>query len=97
MGLVLAHPERYVYFQQDISCLKKLYAQGLLLQVNLNSLSGYYSKTARDLAEHLIDQEMVAFIGSDCHHQRHLNVFKDSWSHRYVNKLAQLSLRNNTL
>lgn len=94
---VLAHPERYVYFQQDISCLKKLYAHGLLLQVNLNSLSGYYSKAARDLAEYLIDQEMVQFIGSDCHNQRHLHVFKTSWSRRSANKLAHLSLRNDTL
>ena len=41
---VLAHPERYVYLFNDFPMLQSIYDKGVLLQVNINSLTGYYSK-----------------------------------------------------
>ena len=47
---VLAHPERYTYFYGRFAELEKLRANGVLLQLNLNSLAGYYSPAAQKVA-----------------------------------------------
>ncbi|WP_336595112.1 CpsB/CapC family capsule biosynthesis tyrosine phosphatase [Bacteroides acidifaciens] len=68
---VLAHPERYQYYIQNRDRYMQLHRSGLLFQVNLLSLAGYYGKAQRQVAEWLIDKEMVDFIGSDMHNKRH--------------------------
>jgi tyrosine-protein phosphatase YwqE len=70
---VLAHPERYLYFHEKKEDLAGLTERGLLLQVNLNSLNGYYAKPAGKMAEWLVENKLVSFLGSDCHHERHLD------------------------
>lgn len=94
---VLAHPERYVYFQDHQELLQEFIDRGILLQININSLSGYYSKPAKKMAEWLIDHQQVQFAGSDCHHLGHLEVMKEVMKGKYYHKLCQLSLLNNTL
>ncbi|HEY0770976.1 MAG TPA: CpsB/CapC family capsule biosynthesis tyrosine phosphatase, partial [Sphingobacteriaceae bacterium] len=49
--LILAHPERYIYLHDNYSKVQDLLDRGVLFQVNLISLTGYYSKPARKLAE----------------------------------------------
>ncbi|GAB3637635.1 capsular polysaccharide biosynthesis protein [Hymenobacter arcticus] len=96
---VLAHPERYVYFYGRFAEIEKLrQEQGVLLQLNLNSLAGYYSPAARHVAEKLIDARLVDFVGTDTHHLRHTaalgtKVLKSAYFH----KLMALPLLNNTL
>ncbi|MFA0961892.1 tyrosine-protein phosphatase [Roseivirga sp. BDSF3-8] len=70
---VLAHPERYLYFHNKKEELSRLKERGLLLQVNLNSLNGYYAKPASNIAAWIIENKMANFLGSDCHHDRHLD------------------------
>ena len=94
---VLAHPERYVYLFNDYSKLHEWNEIGLLFQVNINSLSGYYSKPSKVLAEKLIDNKMVHFLGSDCHGDRHLKPMKDAREGSYYTKALKLDLLNNTL
>ena len=94
---VLAHPERYLYMQQNYSLADELIDKGVLFQVNLNSLSGYYSKGARLLAEHLIDKSFVNFVGSDCHKIKHLKQLSISRSKKYFAKLSKLPLLNHQL
>ncbi|MGI9545453.1 MAG: tyrosine-protein phosphatase [Cyclobacteriaceae bacterium] len=94
---VLAHPERYVFIQNDPEIAEDLVERGVLLQLNLLSLTGYYSKAARKVAEKLIDQELVSFAGSDCHNIRHLSSMTDVLDGKYYKKLMQLELLNNTL
>src|SRR5688572_30468129 len=64
---VLAHPERYTYLYGKFDDLVKLKELGVLMQINLNSLSGYYSEGAKRVAEKLIDAKMVDMAGSDAH------------------------------
>lgn len=96
---VLAHPERYVYYYGRFAELEKLRHQyGVLLQLNLNSLAGYYSPTARQVAEKLIDNGLVDFVGTDTHHLRHT----EALAHKtvvasYFRKLLALPLLNPTL
>ncbi|HEY5327707.1 MAG TPA: CpsB/CapC family capsule biosynthesis tyrosine phosphatase [Mucilaginibacter sp.] len=82
---ILAHPERYPYM--DIEQFRALREWGLLLQLNTISLTGYYGRDAKKLAEQLIDQQLVDFISSDMHHLRHADAFKDALKMPYVEKL----------
>lgn len=69
---ILAHPERYKYYNQlNRHRYAELHAAGILFQINLLSLSGHYGKTERATALELLESGMVQFIGSDIHRQRH--------------------------
>jgi protein-tyrosine phosphatase len=96
---VLAHPERYVYLYGHFDVLEKLrHESGVLLQLNLNSLAGYYSPAARKVAEKLIDARLVDFVGTDTHHLRHTTMLAEKTQHLpYFRKLLALPLLNNTL
>ena len=96
---VLAHPERYTYFYGRFEEVKKLRTDhGVLLQVNLNSLAGYYSPMAKRVAEQLIDQGLVDFAGTDTHHLRHTEtLLRRTLPSSYIEKLLRLPLLNHTL
>ena len=96
---VLAHPERYTYLYGRFSEIEKLRRDyGVLLQINLNSLAGYYSPAAKKVAEQLIDAGLVDFVGTDTHHLRHTDtLLRRALSLPHMEKLLQLPLLNNTL
>ena len=85
--VVLAHPERYAYYKmEDYNELKN---RGVLLQINLLSLIGYYSPQIQRKTEQLIEENIVSFIGTDCHNMHHAELYekchtKKSW-HDLVN------------
>jgi len=74
--VVLAHPERYVYFHADFKHYHSYKAMGILFQLNLLSIGGYYGKRIQKIALKLLDEDMFDFIGTDVHHIRHLNFLK---------------------
>ncbi|MBC7451172.1 MAG: capsular biosynthesis protein [Cytophagales bacterium] len=94
---VLAHPERYVYLYDSFDEFKKIFEMDVLFQLNLNSLSGYYSKSAKIFSEKLIDQNMVHFVGSDCHGKRHLEALKRAMNTKHFRKLQYIQILNNSL
>jgi protein-tyrosine phosphatase len=96
---VLAHPERYTYYYGRFAEIRKLRQEyGVLLQLNLNSLAGYYSPTARHVAEQLIDEKLVDFVGTDTHHLRHTAALaKKTVKSAHFRKLLNLPLLNSTL
>jgi tyrosine-protein phosphatase YwqE len=95
--LVLAHPERYIYLQSNPGKIEDLLQRGVLMQVNIASLTGYYSKAALTTAQRLIDQKMVHFLASDCHSQKHLQHVADAQRTKYFQKALNLPLLNNSL
>jgi protein-tyrosine phosphatase len=94
---VLAHPERYLYLQSDMAKARDLVDRGVLLQVNMTSLSGYYSKPAQRMASMLIDAGLVHLLGTDCHHSGHANILREMRANRYLQKALTLPLLNNSL
>lgn len=84
---VLAHPERYTYFYSDPSVFKKLVSQGCELQVNILSLSSYYGPNVNKMAEWLLENQLITFLGSDAHKIAHLNLIskgdKNGWLSKY--------------
>ena len=94
---VLAHPERYIYLQNNLAKLEDLIDRGVLFQINISSLTGYYSKGAQTTAQKLIDRGYVHFLGSDCHSLNHVELVAQASVMRYYQKAITLPLQNNTL
>ena len=63
--IVLAHPERYRYMNEDN--YRDLKSKGILFQTNFASLVGGYGETARKKAEWLLKEGMIDMCGSDLH------------------------------
>lgn len=64
---ILAHPERYQFLEGSIDWLLELKNMGVLLQVTLGSISGYYGKKPELIAKELLKKGQVDFLGSDLH------------------------------
>ena len=94
---VMAHPERYGYIAQKFGMVEDLINRGVLMQLNINSLSGYYSKEIKKTAEKLIDNGFVHFLGSDCHNLKHLEVLEATIDKKYFDKALHLNLLNHSL
>lgn len=75
---VLAHPERYTYFADKKKIFDEIKTAGCLLQINLLSLTGYYGKMEKDIANYLVQNNLVSFLGTDMHNIRHLDVLRGS-------------------
>jgi tyrosine-protein phosphatase YwqE len=95
--LILAHPERYLYLQNNFLKVQDLLDRGVLLQLNISSLTGYYSKPVQQMAFKLIDKGWVHWLGSDCHHLQHAALMIKARQSRYFRKALTLPLLNNSL
>ena len=65
---ILAHPERYSYFQDNYDLIDELKEEGLLFQSNFASILGYYGKGSQKLLKYMLKNEYVDFLGTDIHH-----------------------------
>ena len=75
---IIAHPERYTYFSGNKTIYDDYKSMGCLFQLNLLSLTGYYGKTAKELALWLISKNYIDLAGTDLHHERHLEALRTS-------------------
>jgi protein-tyrosine phosphatase len=93
---ILAHPERYSYM--TLEDFQKMHQWGVNLQMNTISLTGYYGKEAKKLAEGMIDAQIVDFISSDMHNLRHAEALKNALKMPYLEKiLFDYPLKNTML
>lgn len=68
--LIIAHPERYPYVQEDITMLNPLIKEGALFQMNAASITGLNGKKIQRVAKELIRQGAIQLIASDSHSDR---------------------------
>lgn len=95
---ILAHPERYPYYQRNRSRYKELHDVNVMFQVNLLSLSGHYGKECKQTAEWLLDNDLVDFVGSDLHRQGHIDSIRqylDSKEYTHLEAKSHL-IKNDT-
>lgn len=90
---VLAHPERYSFYHNQKEIFHRFKDQGCLLQINLLSLSGYYGRGAQEAAQYMLQEKIVDLMGTDLHHQRHL----DAMHHPALFADVQKALQTNTI
>src|SRR5690606_1413572 len=75
---VLAHPERYMYFHQKYGKYAKMKAKGIKFQLNLMSLSAdSYGSGVQKVAQKLLQDDLVDFVGSDIHNVQQLERLKE--------------------
>ncbi len=95
---ILAHVERYPYYNNQWKLIDEYHERGVLLQLNINSLSGHYGPMVKRMAEQLIDRDWIDVIGSDCHHMAHLDMIDAMRSNAHLHKIVnKTDLLNKTL
>ena len=92
---VLAHPERYQYMTLEKA--EDLRNRGVLLQINLLSLIGFYGPPMQKMAEKLIQHQWVDMLGTDCHNPDHTWLLKKVQDSKQYRKALDLPLLNYTL
>ncbi len=70
---VLAHPERYNFYHNNLDEYTKLKNAGCSFQLNMLSTTGYYGPNVAKAADFLLGNRMIDFVGSDVHHSRHID------------------------
>lgn len=94
---VMAHPERCLYLQKNFDLVHQLHQRNVLFQVNVNSLTGYYSRNAQRLAERLIEENLAYFLGSDGHRLDQLDILEVATDLPHYRQAVAMGLLNNTL
>jgi tyrosine-protein phosphatase YwqE len=95
---IIAHPERYPYYHHKTDQYQMLYDKGYALQVNLLSFTGHYGKGVKKAAMSLLDQNLVKYLGTDLHHQRHIEALKRLCQNRkLMQKLTDYPWENGQL
>lgn len=65
---IIAHPERYTYFQQHPRKIDRYLELGCLLQGNYQSLFGKYGSKAKSTLKTLLKEDKIHLLASDTHH-----------------------------
>lgn len=95
---VLAHPERYQFLDGSTEWLEELKSMGVMLQVTLGSIGGYYGVIPKKLGGQLLKREMVDFLGSDLHRYGHLEFLSKGLKSKEVQKsIKKNQLKNHLL
>jgi tyrosine-protein phosphatase YwqE len=88
---VLAHPERYTFMHQNLRQYERLKDMGCKFQLNLLSLTGYYDKSIMQVSEKLLKKGWIDLLGTDLHHQRHLDFLKDGQTNKLVRRAIDMT------
>lgn len=92
---ILAHPERYNFYHNNFESYYKLKKAGCLFQLNLLSLTEQYGKNVQKTSEKLLKEKLYDFVGSDTHHNDHLELLKRISNKKNLEKIKHL-LKNNS-
>lgn len=68
-SVIIAHPERYSYVQEDINYFYNLVEGPIYLQGNYESLNGLYGKNAKKTLIKLLKSKQIAILSTDIHKQ----------------------------
>lgn len=64
---IIAHPERYTYFQKNYKEVDRLREEGILFQGNYASILGYYGKDSQKLFKYMLKKQYIDYLGTDIH------------------------------
>ena len=64
---IIAHPERYTYFQENYKEVDRLREEGFLFQGNYASILGYYGKESQKLLKYMLKKKYIDYLGTDIH------------------------------
>ena len=86
---IIAHPERYTYFQDDYSLVDELRCERVLFQCNYTSIIGRYGDSAEKLLKYMLKHRYVDYLGTDLHRVDRTTLI-DNWKKidKLFNKVA---------
>ena len=87
--VILAHPERYPYFNSHSQFLEQLKEQGVYFQVNILSLDGFYGPESQKKAFDYIENGWVDFLGSDMHNVGYAMALRHASTNKKIIKLLE--------
>jgi tyrosine-protein phosphatase YwqE len=91
---IIAHPERYVFWHQNLEMFKMLKSVGCLFQLNLLSLTKHYGKEVYKTSEYLLKNGLIDFIATDTHHLHHLELLQHSVDNKMMALLKPIAQKN---
>ena len=94
---VIAHPERYIYLQQNKEFYEELKDIGCLFQLNLLALSGHYGRSVQELAQYLVKKKHYELVGTDLHNMHHLERLQQLSSPLLAELISSGKLLNSVL
>lgn len=86
---IIAHPERYTYFQEDYKLIDELKKEKVLFQSNYTSIIGRYGKDAEKLLKYMLKHRYIDYLGTDLH-RLDRTLLIDNWNKidKLFNKIA---------
>ncbi|NNE55219.1 MAG: hypothetical protein HKN32_04315 [Flavobacteriales bacterium] len=75
---ILAHPERYGYWHNQMDQFRSLVDKDVFLQLNINSISGVYSPAVKKIGMKMMEEGLISYVGTDCHHGGHIGALIES-------------------
>ena len=87
--VILAHPERYPYYDSHSSELEQLKEQGVYFQCNVLSLDGFYGEVAQRKAFEFIENGWVEFLGTDMHNVEYSLALRHASTNKKIIKLME--------
>lgn len=96
--IILAHPERYIYFQEHPEIPKTLKDQGVFFQSNINSFGGFYGRNTLQESFKYVKNGWTEFLGTDIHNHIYLEALvKTCQSKKFRKMLETNEFLNNTI
>ncbi|MFP5081162.1 tyrosine-protein phosphatase [Pedobacter sp. JCM 36344] len=96
--VILAHPERYNFYHQEYRRFHRYKDMGVLFQLNLLSVTGYYGREVKRTAEYLLEKKCYDLAGTDLHHFKHMEALKKCVQNGYLyNKIGSYRFLNKQL
>ena len=86
--VVIAHPERYIAVQQDISVAYELVEMGCKLQASTDFIAGGRFGRERRPAMKMLKAGLYSYFASDAHRVEHYGYFAKTWS-KYGSMLSE--------
>ncbi len=90
---VLAHPERQMQLMEQPEKLLELLKRGCVAQCNGGSLTGIFGPKAHEKVHMLLNNNMIAFMGSDAHNLRHRNTDLSGAKEKLVKHWGETTLQ----
>jgi protein-tyrosine phosphatase len=91
---ILAHPERYLFYNDDLNEYEKIKNSGCLFQLNLLSTVNYYGTKSTKICDNLLKNDFYDFVGSDIHHQNHINAFNRNVDIKNIEQFEKVIQKN---
>jgi tyrosine-protein phosphatase YwqE len=93
--LILAHPENYIYLQNNFDRAIEIFRKGIYFQVNWGSFHNGIQPEVTRFLHRLVDYRMASFVGSNLHHEIQIPLILEAAKQPYFHLMTEIGLMNN--